>query len=537
MFKYLTPLLAVFAAGCTSATVTMGTLLDEMTSMQAVAEYPGDAYRSLQQSSHDRRSVSPDADGWFANDDGFGFIRTETNGGRTEKVLFEDEGPGAITRIWITAQNPAGTVRFYFDGSDTAGWTVPAYDLMQFGVAQLGRGLLQPHTSYERGVKGGSTLWLPIPYADGCKVTLEEPADMGRAPHYCHFNYRKYAAGTRVETFSAAVVEKYAGKIAAADAMLLDPSSVPVKGEKSAVSGALGEGESLAMELPAGNRSVCEVVFEITDFSEGDYERLMRGLIFIAEFDGKQTVWAPLADFSGGGMGAPAIESWFLSSDGRGRVTCRWPMPYREAAALKLYNASPFDCTAAITATVGKYRWNDRSLYFHTTWKQECGLSFSVWDRPTLPDWNFITIEGSGVYRGDVLSLFNHAQLWYGEGDEKIWVDGDTFPSHFGTGLEDYYNSSWAPVVPFDTPFGGAPRADQPNSHGYNTWLRTRNLDDIPFGHTLRFDLEMLGWVDGAVDFATTSYWYGDINARAAKSSGTDEPLRVMPDAPSGTVE
>ena len=86
----------------------------------------------------------------------------------------------------------------------------------------------------------------------------------------------------------------------------------------------------------------------------------------------------------------------------------------------------------------------------------------------------------------------------------KIWVDDDVFPSHFGTGTEDYYNSSWAPVVIFQTPFGGAPRADQASSHGYNTFFRTRNLDGIPFSSLLRFDIELLSWVRGTVDYATT---------------------------------
>ena len=111
-------------------------------------------------------------------------------------------------------------------------------------------------------------------------------------------------------------------------------------------------------------------------------------------------------------------------------------------------------------------------MYFYASWRQENGIY--IHDKPEEADqcveWNFATLKGRGVYKGDLLSLYNHAPLWYGEGDEKIWVDDDTFPSHFGTGTEDYYNSSWAPVVPFYTPFGGAPRADLESSHGYNAF-------------------------------------------------------------------
>ena len=89
-------------------------------------------------------------------------------------------------------------------------------------------------------------------------------------------------------------------------------------------------------------------------------------------------------------------------------------------------------------------------------------------------------------------------------------MDGEDFPSFMGTGTEDYFNCSWAPVVPFLTPYGGAPRADEASSHGYNAFLRTRILDNIPFKHSFKFDIEMSSWHHGTVDYNATSFWYGD---------------------------
>lgn len=48
-----------------------------------------------------------------------GFERLDTIRGRVEKVLFDEKGPGAITRIWMTTNDKRGTLRFYFDGADT----------------------------------------------------------------------------------------------------------------------------------------------------------------------------------------------------------------------------------------------------------------------------------------------------------------------------------------------------------------------------------------------------------------------------------
>ena len=105
--------------GCSSRVsdkpVTLETLLDEMVSVEEQALYPVPSYTCRQESSYDRASVSPDSAGWFANSDGFGIKRVDTVAGRIEKVMFDEVGPGAITRIWITTIDKRGTWRFYFD--------------------------------------------------------------------------------------------------------------------------------------------------------------------------------------------------------------------------------------------------------------------------------------------------------------------------------------------------------------------------------------------------------------------------------------
>ena len=117
-------------------------------------------------------------------------------------------------------------------------------------------------------------------------------------------------------------------------------------------------------------------------------------------------------------------------------------------------------------------------------------------------------MQSKGVYLGNTLAVDNHMTSWYGEGDAKAYVDNEKFPSEFGTGLEDYYNTSWAPVVLYQTPFANAPRADNPSSTGFNTFTRTRILDAIPFTTGFSFDLEMLSWDGGTIDAAATTYWY-----------------------------
>jgi hypothetical protein len=509
--------------------VSISSLLDEMLSFESAALYP--AYICRQQSSYDRRSVSPGNANWFANDDGGGFIRTETNGGRTEKVLFEDSGPGAITRIWMTTVDRSGTLRFYFDGSATAGWTIPAYDMLQAGLG-LGIGLCQPHINNEAGGKGGSSFFLPLTYAQACKVTLEEPAPTFSTPRYHHFNYRKYPAGTSVEPFSTETVAALSGKIQSVNQQLLQPHTF-TGGTNVNNMKHLKSGDSITVNLPQGTNTVRNMQIAVSSFIESEYKQLMRGLVLKAVFDGTQTVWTPLSDFSGGGMGAPAVESWYLTSNGNGNIASRWIMPYQNEGEIRIINYSAYEMDVYLQANTDTYTWQENSLYFHTSWKQQTEIPLTKWDNGAgYLDWNFAALNGRGVYRGDVLTLFNRSPRWYGEGDEKIFVDNETFPSHFGTGTEDYYNCSWAPVTPFQTPFGGAPRADNISSQGYNTFFRTRNLDAIPFAEKLKFDIEMLSWDPGMADYATTIFWYGDINAVAEGTSGLEEATRELPPNP-----
>jgi hypothetical protein len=525
----LTFLLLNLFASAQTYDVSISSLLDEMVSFESAALYP--AYVCRQQSSYDRRSVSPGNANWFANDDGGGFIRTEINGGRTEKVLFEDAGAGAITRIWMTTQNRNGTLRFYFDGSETAGWTIPAYDMLQAGLG-LGLGLCQPHINNETGGKGGSSFFFPITYAQACKVTLEEPSPTFSTPRYHHFNYRKYPDGTRVEPFSMTAVAALSEKIQSLNGQLLSPTTFSAGTNTNGMK-QLAQGDTLSIVLPQGTNIVRTLQIAVSSFGESEYKQLMRGLVLEAVFDGVQTVWLPLSDFSGGGMGAPAVESWYLTSNGNGNIVSRWVMPYQTEGEIRIVNYSGYDVDIYLQANTDAYIWQANSLYFHTSWRQETEIPLTKWDKGSdYLDWNFATLNGRGVYRGDVLSLFNHSPRWYGEGDEKIFVDNETFPSHFGTGTEDYYNCSWAPVTPFQTPFGGAPRADNISSNGYNTFFRTRNLDAIPFAERLKFDIEMMSWDPGMADYATTVFWYGDINATAEGTSGKEEAVRELPPNP-----
>jgi hypothetical protein len=187
----------------------------------------------------------------------------------------------------------------------------------------------------------------------------------------------------------------------------------------------------------------------------------------------------------------------------------RWTMPYKKSATISLINAGTDTMHVSLKAITQHYLWNKNSMYFHADWKSEAKVMIKKWDEPGAIAWQFCNIRGKGIFMGDCLSVFNYMHSWYGEGDQKLYVNGESFPAEYGTGTEDYYNTSWAPVVLYQTPFANAPRADAEDSYGNNTFTRTRNLDGVVFKNAFRYELEMLGWGNGEADCRATIYWYG----------------------------
>lgn len=519
--KFLIVLFAVLFCmqyGFGQKPITVKTLLEEMTDASAVATMAHPAYTSHQASSYDRKSIAADKPGWYANGDFNQFIRNEKRDGHTEFVMMDAAGPGAIVRFWLTTVVKPGKLRFYFDNETKPSVEIPAYDLLKAGF-NLGTALLNPHSSYEPNGKGGNTLYFPIPYQKHCKITFEfTDSSTIKTSHYYQVNYRTYAPGTKVKTFSKEDLNTYRSTIDKAEASLWHPPQYS-NGKEIKKQQAIAGNDQMAINLPQGNAAIRLLTINVTTSNKEDIAKALRSVILKVDFDGQQTVWCPVGDFSGSGYGGKLIKSWYRELNEDGKIISRWVMPYQKNAVITILNKASFAVDIDVLAIVDNWKWDSNSMYFHTTYKYEENIKDAKWDydvsKVAMQDtaapieWNFVKIKGRGIYLGNTLAVNNHMNTWYGEGDAKVWVDDDKFPSEFGTGLEDYYNTSWAPVVLYQTPFANAPRADNVSSFGHNTFTRTRNLDGIPFNKSFKYDLEMLSWDGGTIDAAATVYWYG----------------------------
>jgi len=130
--------------------------------------------------------------------------------------------------------------------------------------------------------------------------------------------------------------------------------------------------------------------------------------------------------------------------------------------------------------------------------------------------------EGKGRFVGFGLHIWNPFGGWWGEGDEKFFVDGEKFPSTYGTGSEDYFGYGWGCYDPFQRPFHTQSRVDGAHEfHIHNA--RWHISDQIPFHTSFFGTIEKYYSNKKPCLFAGTAFWY--LNPDGKDPYPTDLPL------------
>jgi hypothetical protein len=502
-----------------SPEIGFSSLLMEMVDRESLARLPEPGYSCRQFSSYDRESDTPGSATWWANNDRSYFIVVEEKHGRKEYVMMDVDGPGAVVRFWATWHGPGGgpfsngTLRIYLDRQEKPTVEGPLEDVIDRGMLAgppLSQGV-SPLTKYEQR---GHDLYLPIPYAKHCKITYEtavlmdEGAKRGEALYY-QINYRTYDKTVKVRTFSMADLKASQALLGRTQRMLAcneRPGSNLVAEETLVDSLAPGGSKSIKLDGP-GAIGVLDMKLGAEDLGQA-----LRSTVLSIEFDGVQTVWCPAGDFFGTGYKICPYASWYTEVSADGTMSCYWPMPFQRSAKVTVHNLGK-QTVAVDFMRVGtsRWQWDQRSMHFHAAWKQwskiKTKTNTKARDHGAF-DLNWIKIEGTGVYVGDTLTVFNGAGSWWGEGDEKIYVDGEKFPSHFGTGTEDYYGYAWCRPEYFEAPFHAQPHGKGNLEGGFSVNCRFRALDAIPFSKSLQFDMELWHWAPTRMNYAPTTIWY-----------------------------
>ena len=481
--------------------ITLKTLLADMTNRDRLASWPKVEYRCSTFSSYDRRSTAPDKPGWFSNTDFHQFVRIETNKGQQECVLLDADGPGAVVHIW-NAADCSGKLRFYLDGSDTPAIEAPVLDLIggKFLADKPFSYVLPEIPLYGEKSWLARNVWFPVPYAKHCKITWDgNPTGM----FYYTGQYLTFAPDASVEPFAMEQLKSYSNDIAVAGKKLSGRQK-PEMGNVAKTNATIGS-ETTKIIFAKSDGAGAVRTLKISIRAE-DYQQALRSTILEISFDGEPCVWSPVGDFFGTGYDIYPHSTWYTRTDQQaGSMECLWTMPFAKSVEIRLNNLGKQEVRATVEIGCGSWTWDDRSLYFHATWHQLTKYSGKQIDA------NYVTVQGKGVYVGDSLCLFNNYCDWWGEGDEKITVDGETFPSHFGTGTEDYYGYSWCRPNFFEMPWHAQPVGRGNKTAGITLNNRCRLLDAIPFRSSLKFDMEIsLPFVrqGQGVNFAPATFFY-----------------------------
>jgi hypothetical protein len=224
------------------------------------------------------------------------------------------------------------------------------------------------------------------------------------------------------------------------------------------------------------------------------------------------SVEVPLGDFFCNGHGLRYnVVSLPVAVNPSGGFNCYLPMPFRQRARITIENQrwEPihgffYQITYALTDIP------DNAAYLHAQWRR------SMTSRECPEHIILDGVKGQGHYVGTFLAWTQLSNGWWGEGEIKFYMDGDSkYPTICGTGTEDYFCGAWGFGETFNAPFTGYPlwrkEPGEVPRHGLYRW---HIYDPIRFKQSLKVTIQALGWWPNGKfqpltdDIASVAYWY-----------------------------
>jgi hypothetical protein len=211
------------------------------------------------------------------------------------------------------------------------------------------------------------------------------------------------------------------------------------KGRKGSPSRLLGPGENVML---ADIRGPGRLRHLWMTFPPAKPEQ-MRSVMLEVYYDGldQPSISVPCLDFFGLPHGRPAAYFSALTSvpEGRG-FNAYFPMRFRKRLRMELTNASSVSIPFYYQIDYTLEAVQSDTGYLHVSFRRE---------NPTTLQRDFVIaggLHGPGRFMGSAVGIrvLRDEMMWYGEGEFKVYRDGDeAHPTICGTGLEDYVGSAW----------------------------------------------------------------------------------------------
>ncbi len=269
-----------------------------------------------------------------------------------------------------------------------------------------------------------------------------------------------------------------------------------------------------------------------------------RNTIVRMYWDGQEnpSVECPVGDFFCSGWQSYAqLSSLAVCVNPGSAFNCYWTMPFRKHCRMTLENIDDKDVVIYYQITYALTQVDDDEAYFHAQFRRTNPLPYK--DDYILLD----GVKGKGHYVGTYMAWGVNNTGWWGEGEIKFFMDGDTeYPTICGTGTEDYFCGSYNfedpythdRYVEFTTPYAGLHQVTKQDGlyrsqqrFGMYRWHIT---DPIRFDEDLKVTIQALGWrSEGRYlplqdDIASVAFWYQALPAAPFPQLPDKDSLEVI---------
>ena len=244
-------------------------------------------------------------------------------------------------------------------------------------------------------------------------------------------------------------------------------------------------------------------------------------LRFYWDGETEPSIEVPVGDFFASGWGQYAqVSSQAVCVNPGSAFNCYWEMPFKKSCRITMENINEEDMRLYYQIDYTLTDVPDNAAYLHAQFRRTNPVPYK--EVYTIAD----GIEGWGHYVGTYMAWGVNNTGWWGEGEIKFYMDGDTdFPTICGTGTEDYFcgsynfeNKAEQRYQEFTTPYAGLPQVIRPDGRyesqqrfGLYRW---HIMDPIRFEKDLKITIQALGWRSGGRylplqdDISSVAFWY-----------------------------
>jgi hypothetical protein len=419
--------------------------------------------RSKQVSTHDRSG---------GGGDGFNGKHSFLYMDGTKHVLFDEIGPGMVSRMHFTSQTANipnhGNIQFYFDDETTPRIDMKFVDFFSGTKAPF----LTPLVGNETISSGGFYSYYPFYFKKRLKIL------MTGLPNYYNITSQKFTSDQGIT--SSTGTQDYSAVRQRQTTVGTDPKPSTNNQTKTGTT-TIPPGQTKTLEELQGTGAIQSLKIDPSIATEA----VLNNTWIKIWWDNRTepSVNAPIGQFFGSYFGEKNWKSLLLGMSTNGFYYSYFPMPYWTNAKIAIENKSTSELSVPYEIQYATTLYAKNAGYFYATFNKE---------NPTTLGKDYIFLNTTG--KGTVVGITHSMQGTTGdylEGDERVHTDDNLTAMIYGTQTDNFYNAGWSmPKGAFNLPLHGAILKDHKTNDFKTIMYRFFLNDTVPFENSIKFGIE-----------------------------------------------